>query len=76
MPTEIENIVYEVDGVKSLNYVKLNTLLWGCVQQQQTKIEHLEASVYELIKEVNELKKVKPKAKATVKSKIKNEKRC
>ena len=33
VPTEIQNIVYEVDGVKGLNYVKLNTLLWGCVQK-------------------------------------------
>ena len=22
-------------GIKMLKYVKLNTLLWGCVQQQQ-----------------------------------------
>ena len=69
MPTEIENIIYTVDGVKSLNYVKLNTLLWGCVQQQQTKIEHLEACMFEMMEEIKESKgKKKPKAKA--KSKV------
>ena len=70
MPTEIENIIYTVDGVKSLNYVKLNTLLWGCVQQQQTKIEHLEVCMFEMMEEIKELKnKGKGKAKAKSKSK-------
>ena len=45
IPTDVENIIFD-DGVKKLNYVKLNGILWGCVQQQQQKIEHLEASVY------------------------------
>ena len=70
VPTEIQNIVYEVDGIKSLNYVKLNTLLWGCVQQQQSKIEHLEATMFEMMEEIKELKgKKKPKAKAKSKDK-------
>ena len=71
MPTEIQNIVCEVDGIKSLNYVKLNTLLWGCVQQQQSTIEHLEATMFEMMEEIKELK-VKGKAKAKAKSKPKD----
>jgi len=43
----VENIIFDGD-VKKLNYVKLNGIQWGCVQQQQRKIEHLETSVYEL----------------------------
>ena len=65
MPTEIQNVVCEVDGIKSLNYVKSNTMLWECVQQQQSKIEHLEATMFEMMEEIKELKgKKKPKAKA------------
>ena len=71
VPTEIQNIVCEVDGIKSLNYVKLNTLLWGCVQQQQSTIEHLEATMFEMMEEIKELK-VKGKAKAKAKSKPKD----
>ena len=65
VPTEIQNVVCEVDGIKSLNYVKSNTMLWECVQQQQSKIEHLEATMFEMMEEIKELKgKKKPKAKA------------
>ena len=45
-------------------------MLWGCVQEQQDKIQHLEASVYELQEAVKELTKPKPKAKAKAKSKV------
>ena len=58
--------------VKKLIYVKLNAILWGCVQQQQTKIEHLEASVYELQEAVKELIKPKPKPKPKPKKKSKD----
>ena len=68
IPKEFENIVSENDkGITMLNYVKLNTLLWGCVQQQQQKIEHLESRLFEVEKFIKDF--VKPKAKATSKSK-------
>ena len=75
IPDEWENIVITDDeGIKKLSYVKMNAILWGCVKEQQSKIEHCEASVYELIETVKELKgtgKAKAKAKAkTEKSNI------
>lgn len=73
IPSEWENIVLENDeGIKQLNYVKMNAILWGCVKEQQTKIEHLEASVYELQEAMKELLKAKPKPKPKKKSKDKN----
>lgn len=81
IPKEFENIVNENDeGIKMLNYIKMNAMLWGCVQQQvsrsetywskmqeqQQKIEWLEASVYELQEAMKNL--IKPKAKAKAKS--------
>ena len=53
IPTDFENIVNENDeGIKMLNYVKLSSVLWGAVREQQQKIEWLESSVYELIEEI------------------------
>ena len=80
IPKDVENIIFDGDGsedasglsrdVKKLNYVKLNGILWGCVQQQQQKIEHLEACMFEMMEEIEELKgKGKAKAKAKAKSK-------
>ena len=71
IPTDVDNIIFD-DDVKKLNYVKLNAILWGCVQQQQTKIEHLEASVYELQEAMKELIKPKPKPKPKPKKKSKD----
>ena len=71
IPTDVDNIIFD-DDVKKLNYVKLNAILWGCVQQQQTKIEHLEASVYELQEAIKELIKPKPKPKPKPKKKSKD----
>ena len=69
IPSEWENIVLENnEGIKQLNYIKMNAILWGAVREQQQKIEHLEASVYELQEALKELVKPKPKAKA--KSKV------
>ena len=70
IPKEFEHIVIENDeGIKQLNYVKMNSILWGCVREQQKKIEWLESSMFELIEEMKELKgKKKPKAKAKPKS--------
>ena len=68
IPTDVDNIIFD-DDVKKLNYVKLNAILWGCVQQQQTKIEHLEAKVFEMMNAIEELKtKPKPKSKAKAKA--------
>ena len=70
MPEEIENIVnVSQDGIKTLNYIKLSSILWGAVREQQTKIEHLEATMFEMMEEIKELKgKKKPKAKAKSKT--------
>ena len=87
MHKEIGNIINNGDGVKTVNYVKLNAIFWGCVQQQQTKIEHLEATMFEMMEEIKELKgkkkqlshsesslgqRPKPKAKAKPKDKDEN----
>ena len=81
LPKECKNIVKE-NKVKnedetflSINYMKLSVVLWKCCQEQQSKIEHLESSMYEMMEDIKELKgkkTTKPKAKA--KSKTKAEK--
>ena len=50
--------------------MKLSVVLWGALQETLTKVEHLEASVYELQEELKDNKKSKPKAKS--KSKAQN----
>ena len=81
LPKECKNIVKENkdktsdDKFLSINYMKLSVVLWKCCQEQQSKIEHLEASIYEMMEDIKELKgkkSTKPKAKA--KSKTKAEK--
>ena len=55
--------------------MKLSVVLWGALQETLTKVEHLEASVYEMMEDLKELKSdktVKGKAKAKSKSKAKN----
>jgi len=48
----------------------MNSILWGCVREQQQKIEWLESSMFEMMEEMKELKgKKKPTAKAKAKSK-------
>ena len=52
--------------------MKLSVVLWGCCQEQQNKIEHLEARLFEIediIKELKGKKTTKPKAKAKSKEK-------
>ena len=78
LPKECKNIVKE-NKIKnedetflSINYMKLSVVLWKCCQEQQFKIENLEASMYEMMEDIKELKGKKPKAKA--KSKVKSEK--
>ena len=73
LPKECKNIVKENkdktsdDRFLSINYMKLSVVLWKCCQEQQSKIEHLEASMYEMMEDIKELKgkkSTKPKAKA------------
>ena len=48
----------------------MNSILWGAVREQQQKIEHLEACMFEMMEEIKDLKgKGKAKAKAKAKSK-------
>ena len=72
LPKELKNIVRETKPKKdegeaylSINYMKLSVVLWGALQETLNKVEHLEASVYEL---QNGVKKPKAKAKAKVKN--------
>ena len=48
IPEKVENILVEVDGIKKLSYIKLNSILWGAVREQQQKIEHLETRLFEV----------------------------
>ena len=77
LPKEFNNIVKETKPKKdegeaylSINYMKLSVVLWGALQETLTKVEHLEASVYEL-QEFKDNKKSTPKSKAKAKSKSK-----
>ena len=79
LPKECKNIVKENkdktsdDKFLSINYMKLSVVLWKCCQEQQSKIEHLEASMYEMMEDIKELKgkkATKPKAKAKSKTKV------
>ena len=81
LPKEFKNIVRETKPKKdegeaylSINYMKLSLVLWGCCQEQQSKIEHLEARLFEVEDIIKELKgkgkgETKPKSKAKSKSK-------
>ena len=80
LPKEFDNIVKETKPKKdegeaylSINYMKLSIVLWKCCQEQQSKIEHLEARLFELEDIVKEMRgkgkgeKAKPKAKSKAK---------
>ena len=78
LPKEFNHIVQENkdkhsdDKFLSINYMKVNLLLWGALQETLNKVEHLEASMYEMMEEIKELKgkkTTKPKAKAKSKEK-------
>ena len=70
IPSEWENIVLENDeGIKQLNYINMNAILWGCVREQQQKIEHLESRLFEVENFIKDYVKPKPKAKAKSKNK-------
>ena len=79
LPKEFDNIVKETKPKKdegeaylSINYMKLSLVLWGALQETLTKVEHVEASMYEMMEEIKEFKgkkATKPKAKAKSKEK-------
>ena len=71
IPDDFENIVFknEDDGFFGMDYTKMGVILWKCCQEQQSKIEHLEATMFEMMQEIKEMKKPKPKAKAKTKAK-------
>ena len=75
LPKEFKSIVKENkekdsdDKYLSINYMKVNLLLWGALQETLTKVEHLEASVYELQEELKDKKKSTPKSKSKAKAK-------
>ena len=59
----------------SINYMKLSVVLWGALQEEINKREHIESRLFELEDIVKELKgKKTTKPKATAKSKTKVEK--
>ena len=82
LPKEFDNIVKETKPKKdegepylSINYMKLSLVLWGALQEEIDKREHIESRLFELediVKELKGKKTTKPKAKA--KSKTKAEK--
>ena len=73
LPEDMKGIVREVedkeskDKISTNNYMKLSLILWKSLQEEMSKREHIESSVYELQEAVRELKgkgKAKPKAKS------------
>ena len=75
LPKEFANIVKETKPKKdegeaylSIDYMKLSVVLWGALQETLTKVEHLEASVYELQEELKDKKKPKAKSKSKAKN--------
>ena len=76
LPKEFNHIVKENkekdsdDKYLSINYMKVNLLLWGALQEEMAKTEYLESKLFETIARVEALEK--PKAKAKSKSKAKN----
>ena len=73
IPPEWENIVMTGDeGIKKLSYIMMGSITWGAVRElieenetMNNKIEHLGATMYEMMEEIKELKgKKKAKAKS------------
>ena len=79
IPNEFENIVItDEKGMKKLSYSNMNCIVWGSVRELinenkdlRNKVEHLEATMFEMLEEIKELKG-KGKAKAKPKSKKSN----
>ena len=73
IPEKVENILVEVDGIKKLSYIKMNSILWGAVREQQQKIEHLETRLFEVENFIKDFVKPKPiKQKQTQNLKFKH----
>ena len=79
LPKEFNHIVQENKDKKSddkylsINYMKVNLLLWGALQEEIDKREHIESRLFELediVKELKGKKTTKPKAKAKSKTKV------
>ena len=69
IPDDFENIVIKnEDGFFGMDYTKMGVILWKCCQEQQSKLEKLEATMFEMMQEIKELKKPKPKTKTKVKN--------
>ena len=81
LPKECKNIVKE-NKVKnedetflSINYMKLSLVLWGALQEEINKREHIESRLFELediVKEMRGKKTTKPKRRLRVRQKLKN----
>ena len=71
LPEKFEAVVNEDSEFMGINYGKMSAILWKCCQEQQSKIEHLEARLFELEDIVKDKKKPTPKSKAKAKSKSK-----
>ena len=81
LPKEFNHIVKENkekksdDKFLSINYMKVNLLLWGALQEEINKREHIESRLFELEDIVKEMRgkgkggEAKPKGKAKAKSK-------
>ena len=80
LPKEFDNIVKETKPKKdegeaylSINYMKLSVVLWGALQEEIDKREHIESRLFELEDIVKEMrgkgKGEKPKAKTKAKAK-------
>ena len=72
IPEKFESIVDKSNEYLSVNYGKMTAVLIKALQETLTKVEHLEASVYELQEELKNSKKPTPKSKAKAKAKAKN----
>ena len=48
----------------------MNSILWGCVREQQQKIEHLESRLFEVENFIKGYVKPKPKAKSEEKTNL------
>ena len=71
LPDKFEAVVNEDSEFMGINYGKMSAILWKCCREQQNKIEHLEARLFELEDIVKDKKKSTPKSKAKAKSKSK-----
>ena len=68
LPKKFEGVVDKSGEYLGVNYGKMTAVLIKALQETLNKVEHLEASVYELQEELKEYKKPKAKAKAKSKS--------